>query len=135
MSFSLGCIGLAIYLITTNDKGSLYGGIGILVVCVSAMLAMTVAERKRLFSKVSFSSKGIILSYFKRALLYFRWDEITNVKEKPKYRQMYIAFMRGQDSIEFEMTRAIYRTILQLCPESAVKSKLEGVAILQHYRA
>jgi hypothetical protein len=88
--------------------------------------------RKKLFSRIILSAEGVKLTFFKKQLLFFKWNEITEVKQVPYttgFRTV-VVLCRGAEIISFDITPKVYKTIMILCSIPWIKTSIRNLGYI-----
>lgn len=80
---------------------------------------------KRLLSKIIFSKEGIVLERFKKEIKKIFWSEIIDVDSIPVGKgHFYLSFITRQEQISVDLTKKMYKTIIELCPNLNITTKM-----------
>ena len=104
--------------------------IGMTAICVIILFAL-----KRLLSKVNFSEEGIEWTRFKKQIAFIRWDEITDVQETSRSRNLkWLTFIDKDKRIDMEVpTKKMYNAIIEICPEPNIRMMINEINSLKYF--
>lgn len=98
-------------------------GLIILFSCLYAMFF-----KKKLLSQIILTNEGLECIMLKKQTLYIKWEEIINVKETPySFTSSYLTFITYDKSIDIVLTKKIYNTIMEICPNQNLKALINNL--------
>lgn len=98
-------------------------GIIILFSCLYALFF-----KKKLLSQIILTNEGLECIMLKKQTLYIKWEEIINVKETPySFTSSYLTFITYDKSIDIVLTKKIYNTIMEICPNQNLKALINNL--------
>ena len=111
---------------TTKELG--YWSIIAMGVLLTSLCIYTIFFQKKTLCKVIFSEEEIILKRLNKIITIMKWSDIIDVKGylygKGAY---YMSFISKNDQIEFEPTKKMYDTIIELCPSPNLKYEINNI--------
>ncbi len=89
---------------------------------------------KRITSKVVFSMEGIEVKYFKKQIVYIRWEDILEAKETVRnVRFSWLSFVTENNQINIDLTKKIYNIIMLMCPREDIKRNINNIEYFKWY--
>ncbi len=90
------------------------------------LITCSILFNKRLLSKVIYSKEYIKQERLKKEIKRIYWNEIIDIDSIPVGRgHFYLSFVSNQQQISVELTKKMYKTILQLCPNINIVTKIK----------
>lgn len=105
------------------------------VVCVGVTVIAFVQE-KRLLSKVTYSEEGIECNWCKTQVASIKWADVTDVVATAHERGTEdLSFVAKDTQIDVSLTKKMYDTIIEVCPNEDIKTKLNGIECFKKFHA
>jgi hypothetical protein len=108
-----------------------YETLGLLIIFGAIILILFIGLMlidKRILSKVIISEKGISWIWLNKKIIYFNWDEISDIKITPYSRtSCYLTFVIGEQQINIDLTKKMYNTIMDVCPIPNIKMLINNI--------
>ena len=99
-------------------------GISVASFFLVMIVLLSTTNSRNFFSKIEISQEGIIWKYKKKVVISIRWNEITAVKEEPHLRNLFLVIYSGQDKIQLDLTKNMFKAIISICPNDRVKDDI-----------
>lgn len=85
-------------------------------------------ENENILTKISFSNEGIECRRFGKQTYYLKWNNITDIKEKPSGKTIgYLIFISGEKFLNIYLTKKMYKAIMVICPSEQIKAKINSI--------
>ena len=83
---------------------------------------------KKYLSKISYTEEGVAWTWLNRNIIFFKWDEISDIKITPYSRtSCYLTFVIGEQQINIDLTKKMYNTIMDVCPIPNIKMLINNI--------
>lgn len=109
-----------------------YGFVAIGFILLFLINLYILFAQRSLLSKICFSKTCISWIWLKKEIQSINWEEITNIKVKNYGKTRYLEFVAGDKSIDIDIDRKIYETIMVLCPYESQKSQINNLAAFKY---
>lgn len=108
-----------------------YETLGLLIIFGAIILILFIGLMlidKRILSKVIISEKGISWIWLNKKIIYFNWDEISDIKLTPYSRtSSYLTFVIMEKQINVDLTKKMYNAIMNFCPIPNIKMLINNI--------
>ncbi len=89
---------------------------------------------KKYLSKISYTEEGVAWTWLNRNIIFFKWDEITDVKATSySWTSSYLTFVIGEQQINIDLTKKMYNTIMDICPNPNIKMMINNIYCFRGY--
>lgn len=125
----LSIICLIFGIVMTAIKGLDFSPLIFIGVFLISLCIYAIFFDKKTLCKIIFSKEEIILKRLNKTITIMKWSDIIDVKGYPYSNKgaYYMSFISKNDQIEFEPTKKMYDTIIELCPSPNLKYKINNI--------
>ncbi len=89
---------------------------------------------KRTLSKIELSEEGIEWKWLGKNILFLGWHEIINIKSTTRGKGAEdLSIISNSEQIDISLTKKIYRTIMQVCPNQLVKKMINDIECFKFF--
>ena len=126
LPFSLMLVGFILALNNTEFWIMVYIGMFLWVISIIPLFLPNT------YSKIIISKDGIGIKYRNKIRSFYNWESITDVTTSYSgYTLRYLTFISDDSKINVELNLKLYKTILKMCTNEYIKSKVQAMPEIQ----